>query len=116
LTTQRKTLKIISFLTVCCFLVTQISWATPESMGVSLAITDPELPFTGDFQIPEQLGTISHQNFYESRKTSPELSRNRTVILIQNAHANYSAQVKIRELLRYLDKTYGINTVFVEGG
>jgi len=97
-------------------------------MGVSRAITNPELPFVGGFQIPEQLGSVNEVYRVErgtgnGERNDENVSRSpfavsrydRMVVLIENAHANYGAQVKVRELLRYLDKTYGIKTVFVEG-
>ncbi|MDD5226142.1 MAG: hypothetical protein PHV97_03025, partial [Candidatus Omnitrophica bacterium] len=34
---------------------------------------------------------------------------------IQNAHANYQAQMKIKQLLGYMNKKYGFKTIFVEG-
>jgi len=94
-------------------------------MSVTRALTNPELPFAGQVQIPENLGTISDFSLGERGTGNAERSvsrsplavpqSERSIVLIQNAHANYDGQQKVRELLRYLDTTYGFKTVFVEG-
>ena len=134
-----RTLKCVSLVTVLCFVVTQISWSAPaDGMSVTRALTNPELPFSGQVQIPENLGTISDYFLGErgtgngertqigkrgmedaersvSRSPLAVPRHERSIVLIQNAHANYDGQQKVRELLRYLDTTYGFKTVFVEG-
>lgn len=59
------------------------------------------------FTLPEYLGRIN-----DSWKGSAD----KMVIHIQDAHCNYYAQHKISEIIEYLNKQYGINTINLEGG
>ncbi|MFC1644035.1 hypothetical protein ACFL5C_01765, partial [Candidatus Omnitrophota bacterium] len=59
-----------------------------------------------DFELPEYLGEIKDRH----EASSP------VVIHIQDAHCNYDAQHRIAEIIEYLNKEYGINTVNLEGG
>ncbi|MBI4430245.1 MAG: hypothetical protein HY587_00850 [Candidatus Omnitrophica bacterium] len=56
--------------------------------------------------VPPDLGTI--QEIFHG-------SKNSTVIHIQDAHGNLSAQENIGRLVKYLHETYGINLLTVEG-
>lgn len=59
------------------------------------------------FTLPEYLGHI---------KGSSNNGPDKIVIHIQDAHCNYAAQHKISEIIEYLNKEYGVNTVNLEGG
>ncbi|MFH1665481.1 MAG: hypothetical protein ABIA77_04970, partial [Candidatus Omnitrophota bacterium] len=61
----------------------------------------------GTVSIPAGLGVV--EDFHNA-------DPNRTVIHIQDAHCNYNAQHKIAELIGYLSKEYGINSINLEGG
>ena len=61
----------------------------------------------GTFTIPAHLGTVKDAWYSETRPT---------IIHIQDAHCNYAAQRKIAEIVEYLNKTYCIDTVNLEGG
>ena len=110
---SRRFLRCVSLVTVSCFLFTQAGFAAPiDGISVSGGAAGPELPFAGHFQVPENLGVVSETYAVTSADRS---LRERAIVLVQNGHGSYDAQRKVRELLRYLDTTYGIKTVFVEG-
>ena len=96
---------------------------------------------SNEFYIPETLGTIdintgsrgpgpgfretmTIQKFpqespglhatYDIQHTSD--SSRKTLIHIQDAHCNYDAQMKIAELIEYLNEKYEIKTINLEGG
>ena len=122
-------LRFIASLTTLCFIATQTGLANPAQL--ELARSSREIPAAPAFTVPAELGTVAETWFPQTkdqRPTTKDPSRQsivdsrqsasapgRMVVLIQNAHANYGAQQKVRELLRYLDTTYGFKTVFVEG-
>ncbi len=101
------TKKIISALTVLCFVMTQNLFASP-GMGIEI-MSARETPALLQIDIPAELATLD--GLYEAPlQPSPKL-----ILHIQNAHANYGAQQKIKELLQYLEKNYAVKTIFVEG-
>ncbi len=59
------------------------------------------------FSLPEYLGHIKDVGKGGSGKV---------MIHIQDAHCNYAAQHKIAEIIEYLNKEYGVDTVNLEGG
>ena len=90
------------------------AWATKGSLGS----TNVFLNRTGSpgvfkelnpetFQLPEYLGSI---------RAAHTANLDKTVIHIQDAHCNYYAQHKINDIIGYLNKEYGINSVNLEGG
>ena len=66
------------------------------------------------FTLPEYLGTIKDSWAPPERSTHDAVRS--TIIHIQDAHCNYFAQHKIAEIVEYLNKVYGINTINLEGG
>ncbi|MFH0984577.1 MAG: hypothetical protein V1882_03465 [Candidatus Omnitrophota bacterium] len=104
---QKQVRRIVSFLTICFFLVSQVSFANPGA-GIEVA-ANREMPGFLRIDIPTELASLD--GIWEA----PSSVDSRVVLHIQNAHANYGAQKKIEELLEYLNKTYAINTIFVEG-
>lgn len=59
--------------------------------------------------IPEQLGRVVDIHL-------PKDTQKPTLILIQDAHSDYSAQKSLAEILKYLMLSYDLNLVLVEGG
>ncbi|MFH1799942.1 MAG: hypothetical protein ABH891_03730 [Candidatus Omnitrophota bacterium] len=100
-------LKVVATFTLFCFMTTQCVSASP---GAGIEMTGGrELPSFLSLDIPVELATIDE--LYEApNQASPQF-----ILHIQDAHANYEAQTKIKQLLAYLNKQYSINTVFVEG-
>jgi len=104
---MKKGLKVIAAATVVCFLTTQIAWGAP---GANIEIASKrELPTYLSIDVPVDLGTVDA--LYEApASTAPQF-----ILHIQNAHANYQAQMKIKQLLEHMNKKYGFTTIFVEG-
>ena len=99
--------RAVSLLTSGFFLVSQVVSANPGA-GIEIAVTR-EMPSFLRIDIPSELATLD--GLYEApARQDPKL-----ILHIQNAHANYGAQQKIKELLQYLEKHYAIKTIFVEG-
>ena len=99
--------RAVSLLTICFFLASQVSFANP-GVGIEIAV-NREMPGFLRIDIPTELASLD--GIWEA----PPASNSKVVLHIQNAHANYGAQKKIKELLEYLNKTYAIKTIFVEG-
>lgn len=104
---ENKFKKIVSLVTVTCFIMGQMAYGSPP-VGIEIA-PSTEVPSFFQVDIPEDLATLD--GVYEA----PPSPDSRVILHIQNAHANYGAQQKIKKLLEYLNKTYSIKTVFVEG-
>jgi hypothetical protein len=96
-----------SWLTLCFFVANQIAFAAPHP-DIQVAVTR-ETPNFLRVDIPADLASLD--GLYEA----PPSEDSRVVLHIQNAHANYEAQQKIKKLLGYLHKNYDIKTIFVEG-
>ncbi len=99
--------KLVALICIPGLLTTgsQSGFAAPRTPQVIAASSD----FPTDLArltIPETLGTIE-----EAFLTGG----NRTVILIQDAHAVPEAQNNIRKLISYFQKEYGAGAVAVEG-
>ncbi|HOG23177.1 MAG TPA: hypothetical protein PK590_00855, partial [Candidatus Omnitrophota bacterium] len=99
--------KILSLITLLCFVFSQSVDAYP-GMGIEMR-TSRETPSFFQIQIPSDLATVD--GIFEA----PARPDPRMILHVQNAHANYDAQQKIKQLLEYLEKTYAIKTIFVEG-
>ncbi|HOE68124.1 MAG TPA: hypothetical protein PLH16_00500, partial [Candidatus Omnitrophota bacterium] len=99
--------RVTSCLTVLCFILNQAAFAAP-SAGIEIAVPQ-EKPGFIQIDIPADLASLD-DIFEAPPSTDPRL-----VLHIQNAHANYDAQTRIKGLLEYLSSQYGIGTIFVEG-
>ncbi len=99
--------RAISALTLGFFLFSQVAVAGPAA-GIEIAV-NREAPGFLRIDIPSELASLD--GIWEA----PPSADSKVVLHIQNAHANYGAQKKIKELLAYLNKTYAIKTIFVEG-
>ena len=66
------------------------------------------------FTLPGYLGSIKDSWIPFERSTQNAVRS--TIIHIQDAHCNYYAQHKIAEIVEYLNKEYGVNTINLEGG
>ena len=99
------------FNTVLC----DVTWAAKSTVGsTSLGPTGTggsgifkELN-VDTFSLPEYLGHIKDSCKGNASK--------KVVIHIQDAHCNYAAQHKIADIVEYLHKEYGIDTINLEGG
>ncbi len=67
------------------------------------------------FTLPEYLGNIKDAWSSPNPQTRTP-AHSLTIIHIQDAHCNYAAQHKIAEIIEYLNKKYGIDSINLEGG
>jgi hypothetical protein len=104
---MKKGLRAVAVLTLTCFLTTQCVSAGPAA-GIEIT-GGRELPAYLSIDVPAELGTVDA--LYEA----PGGASPKFILHIQNAHANYQAQMKIKQLLQYMNKKYGFQTIFVEG-
>ncbi|MBI3306673.1 MAG: hypothetical protein HYZ84_02545 [Candidatus Omnitrophica bacterium] len=99
--------RIVGAVTLFSFVVTNSVWGMPQA-GIEV-LSSRETPGFFHIEIPDNLASI--EEIYEApAKPDPRL-----ILHIQNAHGNYEAQSKIKDLLDYLYKTYGFKLIFVEG-
>ncbi len=99
-------LRVIAVATLMCFVSSQTAQGFPAA---SITIMkDKETPSYLKMDIPSSLGSVD--TLYDADGTS-----NKFILHIQDAHANYDAQMKIKQILEYVNKNYGFDTVFVEG-
>lgn len=100
-------LKFTAGVLVFFFMVNDLGRAAPALDFASL--TQSEIPLVSHIDIPPEMATL--EDWYES----PKIGDNRLLLHIQDAHAQPEAQARTRDLIQYLNKKYGIKTVFVEG-
>jgi len=103
---------LISIVTCAAFFVSTFSFDLALAMETNFA---PKNVHTkpvevNSFMLPRNLGTVR-----DSWVPSQGNAR-RTVVHIQDAHCDYGAQHKISDIISYLNKEYGIETVNLEGG
>lgn len=67
------------------------------------------------FALPEYMGIVKYRRNANMHKAK-SASQPSIVIHIQDAHCNYYAQHKISEILGYLNKEYGLDSINLEGG
>ena len=113
---HKQPIRVIACITLIAFLFTSIPTdlvqaAVSESRPTQRS-NDPL--DTKSFSLPPELGTI--QSSWSSSKSQTPVSKLTTIIHIQDAHCNYSAQRKIADIIGHLNKAYGINLVNLEGG
>ena len=119
--------KFTAFAVAFVFTVTSVIWITPATAAPTDAAAPAVLPMD-TFSIPPEMGTII-KTYRGERGTGNEkreagsvshsplaVSRNdRTVILIQDAHAVVDAQENIAKILDHVQKSYGIRLTALEG-
>jgi len=111
-------LKIISIFVIITFTTTNIGWGMPtirlykEEYGVSIntnnampSATCP-IPDLSDISIPPSLGRIDETFIGQGDDI---------VVLIQDAHCHYDAQLKESEIIKILIEKYGFEAVYLEG-
>src|SRR3989338_6568179 len=106
MSTQRLILKATAIVTSVCLLVEQSLYAqiplpvfTPRT-DVESKIFQQQM----DFNLPPDLGKVT-----QSSGGAP------SIILIEDAHGQYTAQKTIEELLKYLDGKTGFSKLWIEG-
>ncbi|HNX90341.1 MAG TPA: hypothetical protein PKG81_00595 [Candidatus Omnitrophota bacterium] len=134
-TKNRLPYRMASLVTLAAFVVTTMfgeyfadrGWAeTPNvdsgmsNMAVSAASPANKIFDLKTFEFPKNLATVN--GVYQStlsNESAPQsgIENERKIIIhIQDAHCNYACQKKVSEIISYLSKEYGIDTVNLEGG
>ena len=117
---------MVSIVTLVAFIANIISydvaWAARTPLGLS-----PDGSKRADgpgfikelhpdtFTLPGYLGRVN-DSWSPSNDPTIKRSNHPTIVHIQDAHCNYAAQHKIAEIIEYLNKEYGVNTINLEGG
>lgn len=100
--------KAASLVLVLLFTVNTLAYSAPQ-IDLSAPASSREASYPPfEIKLPSELGTV--QGIYEGRENEP------LIIHIQDAHGSYDAQKKIRALIEYLNKEYGVNLLLLEGG
>jgi len=119
---------IISIITLWAFLFNifgyELAWAHNSSGTVLPTVSTGAQNRPGHFILPTSLGEIKeiyHHPSFDSAANGglaqDELPFSKKMVIhIQDAHCNYSAQKSINEIVKYLNKNYGIELVGLEGG
>jgi len=94
---------------VCiCFIATLFPEAHAAIPSVEMAVK-AETPRILNIDIPTELASVDE--WYQAPgRPSPKL-----IVHIQDAHANYEAQARIRDVIKHLNTNYGFKTILVEG-
>jgi|GEM_PF-4342293 len=104
---SHKAKKLTTFFVLFCFIGSEIARANPE-LARPLS-SGAEAPYFTRLDIPAELGTVEEIHLPPGRKDFP------FVIHIQTVHAHYETAHKIREIIRYFKKQYGVQCIFAEG-
>lgn len=119
-------IKVIALITLIAFISTNVfqdvAWAvgTPSELtrvGADRADGPGLLKELNvqTFKLPESLGHV-RDSWQSGRSPSHKATKSQVIIHIQDAHCNYAAQQKIAEIISYLNREYGIDTINLEGG
>ncbi len=109
---NKKLVKLITFLLLPCFATTTPGWAAPSLPKPEIAL--PSL--AEQIDLPETIGSVKKRFVPENHTTAGTFSHAPVVIHIQDAHANYEAQINTKKILDHLTKQYGIRLLLLEGG
>ncbi|MBI4353374.1 MAG: hypothetical protein HY593_05560, partial [Candidatus Omnitrophica bacterium] len=104
-------LKIIALSLVLSFAFQELSHAGPLQEGPNGLARPPHF-----FKISPELGRITEVYRPSSLGQGSRVKGEETIILIQDAHTNPSAQIHVSKILEELIKKYKLQTVFIEGG
>ncbi|MBI4970250.1 MAG: hypothetical protein HZC17_00200 [Candidatus Omnitrophica bacterium] len=96
--------KWISGLLIFFFFTNSVFAQVPLAVSPAANILDLKSPIA-DVQIPAELGTVAHR----SQGAGP------MVIHVSDAHANYEAQLHIKNILDYLIRMHSVRLVGLEG-
>lgn len=111
-TYARRLIKGLALSLAVVFTTTTIAWSAPALPEVrSINPFQKEKSVSSlieSLEIPAHLGSLDSVD--ESKPEAP------TLLHIQDAHANYSAQKKIQQILEHLTERYGFDLLFLEGG
>jgi len=113
---KKYALKIASFITAIIFLFSNSNLAlakpyvsTPDTANVAEGLREggSSLLDVEEVELPQEIGRVTEVHKGTSDKT---------IIYIQDLHANYSAQKSLAGIMNYLIGKHNISVVLVEGG
>ena len=115
--------KIVAAITVVIFFWTSTigsaqstSSSLPTIQSIVSKYDEIHLPLIADdLSIPEGVGSIRERYAPDKAAKSDNASSLAFVAHIQDAHANYEAQVNMKKVLQYALEKYGIDSIFLEG-
>lgn len=100
--------RVVAWLTVLILTLTSGVWEVPVYAAVQPVPVFGYVTVPEQLVIPEELGSVEMQ--YRAPDDRP------WIVFIQDAHTVSDAQSKIQRLIAYLQETYGIGLVALEGG
>ena len=111
---------IISIITIWAFLFNiiggEVAWAFNPTGSVLPASGTGAQGSSGHFSSLDELENFKVPTSLGQVKNIHQGSNKKTIIHIQDAHCNYSAQKSIKGILEYLNQNYGVNLIGLEGG
>ncbi len=112
--------RVTALAVLVCFITTSVSLPVSADASSAGPAVPTLLPFA-ELTIPDELGTMTKAVGAQSvaagdpGKTSVQDSSQRTVILIQDAHAVNDAQNKIQQIIAHLQTHHYADVLLVEG-
>lgn len=109
------TVRLISIFLILTFFTTSSvgqATSTPIPSAVvshSEILSSPELQIR-NFSIPDEFGKI--ESITPAKNNA---NQNPVIIHIRDAHGSYEAQLRIKDILQYLQNSYGVSNIFLEG-
>ncbi|MCB4792031.1 MAG: tetratricopeptide repeat protein, partial [Elusimicrobia bacterium] len=122
--------KIVSSITLACFLISFVFGEVLHASIEKRSKTDQLHRSLEDLIIPQSFGRITDSCIEENEENEANgidkqgdehdntlsVKRNPLVINIQDLHCHPEVQRNISKILASLDKNYGFNSIYVEGG
>ena len=118
--------KNIAFLVSITFCINTIGYAASPILP---AVSSSEFTSGSNFLVnqaiqPEEKNVSSFSDFIDSYEVSPDLGRitqkfkgesDKCIVLLQDAHCNYEAQLNQSEIIKDLIENHGFEAVYLEG-
>jgi hypothetical protein len=106
--------KAVSLVTLSCFLISFLSGETLHATAEAYNNTEQVKRVLDGFTVPHTCGRITEVCVSSAAVSAS--GRKPVVVSIQDLHCNPEVQRNIAKILAELDKKYGLNRVYVEGG
>ena len=97
----------LSFIVAGLFALNTVAWSLPASLEIKHS------PLADQLHLPESLARIDER--YSPPQTLEQIDFP-TLVHIQDPHASYEGQTKIKEILKHLKENYKFSLVLLEGG
>jgi len=100
--------RLVSFLTAAVFTFTTISWPAPAAPAAEVRVPS----VLDQITLPDSLGRIESRYLPERPLERVDVP---ILLHLQDAHASYDGQIKIKEILQHLEQNYGFDLILLEG-